>query len=74
MQQGLLFVEVEATVTKPEKLEINTTNTFLFVFLSRDMPGGPIKRVLPTTEEEALRAYECGLAAAKLVPTLMKSK
>ena len=69
LPQGLLFVEVEASVTKPERLDIASTNTFKFVFTSNNM-ARPIKRVLPTTEEEAQRAYECCQAADKLIPLL----
>ncbi len=68
--QSLLFVEVEASVAKPERMEIDTTNTFTFVFevLSSDamQQQRPVKRVLPTTEEEALRSYECRCAAEGL--------
>ena len=56
---------------KPEKLEINNTNTFMFVFASHGMSRGPIKRVLPTTEEEALKSFECAQAAAKIAPKLL---
>ena len=65
--QGLLFVEVEASVTKPERLEIANTNTFTFVFAARNM-SRPIKRVLPTTEEEAVRSFGCFQAASKIIP------
>lgn len=67
--KGLLFVEVEASVTKPERLEIANTNTFTFVFAARNM-SRPIKRVLPTTEEEAIKSYECSQAVIKIIPTL----
>ncbi len=50
---------------KPEKLLVAVTNTFVFVFsLAPSVEGGrPLKRVLPTCDEEALRAWRCHEAA-----------
>ncbi|GAX82172.1 hypothetical protein CEUSTIGMA_g9600.t1 [Chlamydomonas eustigma] len=64
--EGLLFVEVEASVTKPEQLSVANSNTFIFVFASRTC-NQPLKRMLPTTEEEALAAFECSLAAEQFL-------
>jgi hypothetical protein len=30
--QGLLCIEVEATITRPESVEISTSNTFSFIY------------------------------------------
>ncbi|KAL4433426.1 hypothetical protein ABPG77_010279 [Micractinium sp. CCAP 211/92] len=57
--QGRAHVQVEASVTQPEKRQSTVTNTFNFVFgfeLERDRHGEPIppKQVLPSTERQAL--------------------
>ncbi|KAL4451607.1 hypothetical protein ABPG75_007269 [Micractinium tetrahymenae] len=57
--QGRAHVQVEASVTQPEKRHSTVTNTFNFVFgfeLERDCHGEPVppKRVLPSTERQAL--------------------
>eukprot|EP00198_Chlamydomonas_reinhardtii_P000778 XP_001690113.1 thioesterase-like protein [Chlamydomonas reinhardtii] len=53
-----VVVEVEARVTKPEAVESFVTNTFVFVFQLLVQPGGrPLRRVLPTCDEEALRSW-----------------
>lgn len=53
-----MVVEVEARVTKPEAVESFVTNTFVFVFQLLVQPGGrPLRRVLPTCDEEALRSW-----------------
>lgn len=48
--QNMLMVEVEASVTRPEEVSSNQTNTFIFNFHTQ--PGRPLKRVLPSTLEE----------------------
>lgn len=79
-------MDVEASVSKPEKVDSNTTNTFSFVFevdASAPAEAGAassagqrpadaqhstarrLKRVLPTCEEEALRAWACQQDAAQ---------
>ena len=66
MQEGgLVYVEVEANVIKPEKLSVATTNTFVFVFsLAPSAEGSkPVRRVLPTCDEEAERAWKCRASA-----------
>lgn len=45
------MVEVEASVTRPEEVSSNQTNTFIFHFHTQ--AGRPLKRVLPSTLEEA---------------------
>lgn len=49
--QNVLMVEVEASVTRPEEVSSNQTNTFLFYFHTQ--PDKLLKRVLPSTLEEA---------------------
>ena len=61
----LVFVEVDAFVTKPEQREVLNTNTFTFVFTTEPGPEA-IKRVLPITEEEGLRAWHCHLTTGEL--------
>ncbi|GLC67776.1 hypothetical protein PLESTF_000606200 [Pleodorina starrii] len=59
-ERARVVVEVEARVTKPEAVDSFVTNTFTFVYELRARPGGPplpLKRVLPTCEEEALRCW-----------------
>ena len=51
--QNMLIVEVEASVTRPEEVSSHRTNTFLFYFLS----AKPLKRVLPSTLEEAAHLH-----------------
>eukprot|EP00899_Mesostigma_viride_P019886 jgi/Mesvir1/2789/Mv13723-RA.2 len=61
----LVHVEVKATVMKPEERASHVCNTFEFVFHMKDAtlePGqlkATIKRVLPSTEEEARRHLAC---------------
>lgn len=55
----MAHVQVEASVTQPERRSSVVTNTFNFVFsfeLERDEAGAPIapKRVLPCNEQQAL--------------------
>lgn len=50
--QGFMHVEVVATVTRPEQVMSNITNTFHFVFCV-DSTSKKLKRVLPATTEEA---------------------
>lgn len=57
--EGLMFVEVEALVCKPEKQTIANTNTFLFVFQSKLQDGRKLKRVIPANEEEAIKSWQC---------------
>ncbi|GAB4824236.1 hypothetical protein N2152v2_011282 [Parachlorella kessleri] len=57
--KGFARVQVQASVTQPEKLHRYVTNTFNFDFsftLRTDQDGQPVlpKRVLPVTEEAAL--------------------
>ena len=58
--QGTLHVRVSAAVTRPEQISSDITNTFLFCFEVDLDPAGSqhgrraLKRVLPSTEEEAL--------------------
>ncbi|KAL4433423.1 hypothetical protein ABPG77_010276 [Micractinium sp. CCAP 211/92] len=70
--KGLAHVQVEASVTQPEKLYSTVTNTFSFLFkfdLRRDPSTGacmPPKQVLPTTEQQALEvAYLFGPGGKK---------
>ncbi|KAK9859845.1 hypothetical protein WJX84_005719 [Apatococcus fuscideae] len=49
--KNVLLLEVEASVTRPEEVTSNQTNKFLFCFHTR--PDKPLKRVLPSTLEEA---------------------
>ncbi|KAG2496152.1 hypothetical protein HYH03_005754 [Edaphochlamys debaryana] len=57
--KGRVVVEVEARVTKPEQRDSFVTNTFLFAFNVSGPPGKPLqlRRVLPTTDEEAARCW-----------------
>jgi acyl-coenzyme A thioesterase 9 len=55
----LVHLQVEASVTQPEKLASEVTNTFNFTFqveLRRDAAGNYVapKQVLPGTEQQAL--------------------
>ena len=58
--QGRLYVRVAAAVTRPEERTSAITNTFLFLFEVQMASTGDssgcrvLKRVLPSTEEEAL--------------------
>lgn len=59
--QGRAHVQVEASVTHPERRQSVVTNTFNFTFgfqLERDDSGTPLPppRVLPSTEAQALEA------------------
>ena len=53
--QNVLLVEVEASVTRPEEVQSNQTNTFLFYF--HTTPDKDLKRVLPSTLEEAAHVH-----------------
>ena len=56
-------MQVTALVTQPEKVASNITNTFEFIFEvdianTPDAPGCKVlKRVLPSTEEEAKQLW-----------------
>ncbi|KAI7836532.1 hypothetical protein COHA_009597 [Chlorella ohadii] len=57
--QGMAYVQVQASVTQPEKRQSVTTNTFDFIFkyaLETDEHGAPLppKMILPSTEQQAL--------------------
>ncbi|EFN56025.1 hypothetical protein CHLNCDRAFT_145453 [Chlorella variabilis] len=57
---GMAQLQVEASVTQPERRSSVVTNTFHCVFsfeLQRDEEGAPVppKRVLPSTEQQALK-------------------
>lgn len=61
--QGLIHVEVVATVTQPELVQSHQTNTFYMIFQANIDPSGGsqavakpakvLKSVLPATAEEA---------------------
>jgi hypothetical protein len=64
----MLHVQVQASVTQPERLQSRVTNTFNFVFrvdLRRDAEGKclPLIKVLPGTGEAVLRGWMCVWAA-----------
>ncbi|KAL4856193.1 Zinc finger MYND domain-containing protein 10 [Chlorella vulgaris] len=72
--QGLVHLQVEASVTQPEKLASEVTNTFNFTFqveLRRDAAGDYVapKQVLPGTEQQALASFAA--AAARAVATVV---
>lgn len=80
--KGLVHVQVEASVTQPEKLYSHVTNTFSFLFsydLRQDASGAhiPPKQVLPSTEQQALEVAELfgpgGKKAAGWLPGNMSS-
>ncbi len=56
--QNMLLVEVEASVTRPEEVTSNQTNTFLFYF--HTSADKRLKRVLPSTLEEAAHVHSLG--------------
>ncbi|PSC69493.1 Acyl-coenzyme A thioesterase mitochondrial [Micractinium conductrix] len=62
--KGVAHVQVEASVTQPEKLYSHVTNSFAFLFdfdLRRDTTTGaaiPPKQVLPSTEQQALEVAQ----------------
>jgi acyl-coenzyme A thioesterase 9 len=62
--EGVMWIEVDCLVCKPEKQTIANTNTFLFVFQSQPQDGKTLKRVIPATEEEALRSWQCRSSSA----------
>jgi acyl-coenzyme A thioesterase 9 len=62
--KGEMWIEVGCLVCKPEKQTIANTNTFLFVFQSQPQDGRTLKRVIPATEEEALRSWQCRSSSA----------
>eukprot|EP00955_Chlamydomonas_euryale_P061231 357951-Chlamydomonas_euryale.AAC.6 len=70
LSESLLFVDVVASIAKPEQLDIANTNVFSFVFSVR---RGDLPRVLPDGEVEAARAFECMQAVAE-VQRLMAAK
>ncbi|KAK3243621.1 hypothetical protein CYMTET_46734 [Cymbomonas tetramitiformis] len=62
-ETGVVHVEVEAFVMTPECVSSALSNTFNFRFRSNKSDGGKcLKRVLPSTEEEARRMMQCIIA------------
>ena len=61
--QGRMHVQVTALVCQPERVASNVSNTFEFVFEVSigEQAGAPklgvLKRVLPSTEEEAKQLW-----------------
>ena len=54
--QGLVSVEVVASVTQPERFNSYTTNTFTFVFaVEWPEARGGLPAILPESKEEAER-------------------